>query len=227
MPSSQYYHISKIMEIIIALKPNSVLDVGSGYGKYGVLCREYLDLWNGEQKYEFNKRIDGVEVFNDYITPLHEYIYNNLYNKDIGELHHNLVFEYDLVLLIDVIEHFKKDKGLELLNGLLNKNKGLLISTPLNPSPQEDAFGNIFETHRSVWSIRDLQELGECYTIKDRVSLICYVTKTKETIKDLKNNIRILRKHNETAFNKSLKKALAVIPGAVELNKIIRGKIRK
>ena len=86
MPSSQYYHISKIMEMIISLNPNSILDIGSGYGKFGVLCREYLELWDGRQKYEFRRRIDCVEVYKDYITPLHNYIYNNIYNKNILEL---------------------------------------------------------------------------------------------------------------------------------------------
>jgi hypothetical protein len=68
MPSSQYYHISKLMHMIIALKPLKVLDVGTGFGKYGALCREYLDLWDGRQKYEFATQIDGVEVFKEYIT---------------------------------------------------------------------------------------------------------------------------------------------------------------
>ena len=56
MPSSQYYHISKIMEMIISLDRKSVLDIGSGFGKFGVLCREYLELWDGRQKYEFNQK---------------------------------------------------------------------------------------------------------------------------------------------------------------------------
>ena len=56
MPSSQYYHISKIMEMIISLNPKSVLDIGSGFGKFGVLCREYLELWDGRQKYDFKKK---------------------------------------------------------------------------------------------------------------------------------------------------------------------------
>ena len=41
------------MDINIALKPFSILDIGSGFGKYGVLCREYLELWDGRQEYRF------------------------------------------------------------------------------------------------------------------------------------------------------------------------------
>jgi hypothetical protein len=45
------------MDNIIALKPKSILDIGTEFGKYGVLCREYLELWDGRQKYEFTRRI--------------------------------------------------------------------------------------------------------------------------------------------------------------------------
>ena len=71
------------MDIIISLQPFSVLDVGSGFGKYGVLCREYLELWDGRQEYKFIRRIDGVEAFENYITPLHKFIYNNIYTENI------------------------------------------------------------------------------------------------------------------------------------------------
>jgi 2-polyprenyl-3-methyl-5-hydroxy-6-metoxy-1,4-benzoquinol methylase len=45
-------------------------------------------------------------------------------------------FRYDLVLLIDVLEHFDKPTGQSLLEKLLRQNKGVLISTPKNPSAQ-------------------------------------------------------------------------------------------
>ena len=83
LPSSQHYHISKIMDLVTIVDPRSVLDVGTGFGKYGILCREYLELWDGRQKYsDFKRRIDGVEAFSPYITPLHNYVYDNLYVED-------------------------------------------------------------------------------------------------------------------------------------------------
>jgi hypothetical protein len=51
-----------------------------GFGKYGVLCREYLELWDGRENYhEFKRRIDGVEAYDKYITPIHKFVYNNMY----------------------------------------------------------------------------------------------------------------------------------------------------
>ena len=224
MPSSQYYHISKIMEMIISLKPNSVLDIGSGYGKFGVLCREYLELWDGRQMYEFKKRIDCVEVFKEYITPLHKYIYNNVYNKNILDLVVNLDYRYDLILLIDVLEHFEKKEGSNLLNTLVKNNKGVLISTPKNPSPQKDAFGNIYETHRSRWTNKDLRSLGECCFIGDGISLICYISKDKESTREFKKNIKDLKRHGKLSFKKTIKKIIVRMPGALKTYKKIKHK---
>jgi hypothetical protein len=154
----------------------SILDIGTGFGKYGVLCREYLELWDGRHNYsEFLRRIDGVEVFGDYITPLHKFVYNNIYISDIMEVLDKIESRYDLVLLIDVLEHFDKHQGENLLHKILQNNGGVLISTPKKPSSQEDAFNNVYETHRSKWTKNDLSSLAPNLFINDRVSHIAYL----------------------------------------------------
>jgi hypothetical protein len=164
------------MDIIIHISPMSILDIGTGFGKYGVLCREYLELWDGRHNYsEFLRRIDGVEVFGDYITPLHKFVYNNIYINDIMEVLDKIEYRYDLVLLIDVLEHFDKHQGENLLHKILHKNGGVLISTPKKPSSQEDAFNNVYETHRSKWTKNDLSSLAPNLFINDRVSHIAYL----------------------------------------------------
>ena len=194
MPSSQHYHISKIMDLIISIKPSSVMDVGSGFGKYGVLCREYLELWDGRQEYGFLRRIDGVEVFENYITPLHKFIYNNIYIENITSEVNKLEYNYDLVLLIDVLEHFSKDDGKLLLTNLVKKNKGILVSTPKNPTPQTDVFDNVFELHKSLWKKDELTRFGKYYFIKDNVSHIVYITEQQYSLKNLTDRLTILKK---------------------------------
>jgi 2-polyprenyl-3-methyl-5-hydroxy-6-metoxy-1,4-benzoquinol methylase len=131
MPSSQHYHISKIVSLIITLNPGSVLDIGTGFGKYGMLCREYLELWDGRKKYsEFMRRIDGIEAFEDYITPVHRFVYNNMYIEDALKIVDKLDFKYDLILLIDVLEHFEKSTGRSFLEKMLQLHGGVLVSTP-------------------------------------------------------------------------------------------------
>ena len=205
------------MELVLALQPQSVLDIGSGFGKYGLLCREYLDLWDGRQKYEFVKQIDGVEVFSKYITPIHKFVYNNIYNDDIIKLVYKLDFKYDLVLLIDVLEHIEKNEGRSLLKILVNKNKGILIGTPKNPSQQKDVFDNIYETHQSKWLKEDFETIGECFFIPDCLSFIVYITRDKTSIDNLRKRIRRLREYRSFSFIKKLKKILAHIPGCVRL----------
>ncbi len=233
LPSSQHYHISKIMDIIIALKPFSVLDIGSGFGKYGVLCREYLELWDGRREYKFLRRIDGVEVFENYITPLHKFIYNNIYTENITELIDKIDYKYDLVLLIDVLEHFSKEEGTTLVNKLLSKNKGIIIGTPKSPSNQKDVFDNVFETHKSLWKKDELASFGKYYLIPDNISFIIYITKDQQLLDDLQTNLKSLRisrqetdflgfAHKKQKLIKSLKKKLASKPMIVKIYKKLK-----
>ena len=57
--------------------------------------------------------------------PLHKFVYDNLYTRDISKLADNLDFSYDLVLLIDVLEHFDKAEGRSLLTKILARNEGI------------------------------------------------------------------------------------------------------
>jgi 2-polyprenyl-3-methyl-5-hydroxy-6-metoxy-1,4-benzoquinol methylase len=179
------------MDLIINLNPNSILDIGAGFGKYGVLCREYLELWDGREIYDkFTRRIDAVEAFEEYITPIHRFVYNNVYVDNVLKIIDNLKLNYDLVLLIDVLEHFDKEKGSLLVRKILAGNRGIIISTPKKFINQIDAFGNEFEIHRSQWKQAELSLFGSSLFLKDDVSYICYVG-NKEVVDKLKVDIKI------------------------------------
>src|SRR4051812_22928392 len=60
MPTSFVDHITPIMRYVMQRNPDTILDIGAGYGKYGLLCREYIDKW------PWTKVIDAVEAF-DYL----------------------------------------------------------------------------------------------------------------------------------------------------------------
>ena len=72
MPTSQLNQLPQIIELILFTNPEKMLDVGVGFGKYGFLSREYLELWddkrrysNWTNRYNWTKRIDGIEVFKE------------------------------------------------------------------------------------------------------------------------------------------------------------------
>lgn len=210
------------MEMIISLNPKSVLDIGSGFGKFGVLCREYLELWDGRQKYEFKRRIDCVEVFQQYISPLHQYIYNKIYNNDILDIAQELDIKYDLVLLIDVLEHFEKDDGSRLLRTLLKNNECILVSTPKNPSPQKDAFGNIYETHKSAWSPSELSSFGNIAFVRDDISWISVISLNSNVISNYNENIKRLRSHGKLPLETKLKRFAKQVPGVADTCKKLK-----
>lgn len=85
--------------------PTTVLDIGAGNGKYGFLFREALDLDYGRFS-GWKTRIDAVEIESAYITPVHRYLYDNVYVEDWLTMTPD--FTYDLVFMGDVLEHFKE-----------------------------------------------------------------------------------------------------------------------
>ncbi|MEW6049845.1 MAG: class I SAM-dependent methyltransferase [Candidatus Zixiibacteriota bacterium] len=176
MPSSSAQQISTIVEIIRATKPKSVLDIGIGFGKYGFLCREYLELWDGRDRYnDWQTQIDGIEAFEEYVTPLHRLIYSNIHIGDALVAVPRLTTYYDLILLIDVIEHFSIEDGQRLLRDCAHRGRACLVSTPLEVSAQGSAFGNAYETHRSQWSRDHFAEFPEHIIIPNPQSLLCYL----------------------------------------------------
>lgn len=146
MPTSAHEQISLIMEIITRLRPRSVLEIGVGWGKYGVLCREYL----GKEA-----RIDAIEGFEEYVGPLHRAVYDDVLVGDAREVLPQLGGPYDLVLLIDVFEHFTREDGAAVLAECARLSPRTLISVPATWDPQDGGEHNPLETHRAQYEVRD------------------------------------------------------------------------
>lgn len=161
MPVSNYTNIPIIMKKVKPLgKVRSVLDIGCGFGKYGMLFREYLDIrLKRYVKEDWLTRIDAVEIFPEYITPMHNYIYNNVYTDNIISLQHILP-SYDIILAIEIIEHIKRVYVPELLSTLSRISmKALFITTPavrlaIGENP---GWSNENETHVSFWTFNGLK----------------------------------------------------------------------
>lgn len=167
MPSSQFSYIPEVLDLILHSPHQSILDIGPGFGKYGVLCREYCDLiptWfekkiSGFDRKNWQVRLDCIEPFKDYITPLHKYIYDNIY---IGKAEDVIseVGNYDLILIIGVIEHMGKAEGTSLLSQCRKKSGTIIVVTPNGFRPQGAEWNNPLEEHRCGWSIEEFQALG-------------------------------------------------------------------
>jgi hypothetical protein len=161
MPSSRPNTIPTVIHLLRQLKPQSILDVGVGFGKWGHLFREYTDILEAEheparyQRRNWRVRIDGIEGHAAYVTPMHRFLYDRIHIGDAARLLPKLP-RYDLIFLGDIIEHFEKAAGLALLSDAFAKaGKAVIVSTPKFETAQEDLCGNELERHRSLWSVKD------------------------------------------------------------------------
>jgi hypothetical protein len=155
VPTSDYHQISDVLHVIEQVRPPRLLDVGVGFGKWGFLCREILDVYYERVQPEtWTTVVDGVEIFEPYRNPVWSLAYNQIYIGDVRQLLPGLG-QYDLILCCDVIEHFTKDEGHALIDGLLEHAPVLIITTPAGYAPQGAAYGNEHETHRSSWTRGD------------------------------------------------------------------------
>lgn len=183
MPTSVPYCVPIIAGIARQLRPASVLDVGVGFGKYGYLFREYLDIWDMERVPDYGKerwrtRIDGVEATRDYLTPLHEFLYDDIHVGDVLTLADQLDC-YDVIVMGDVLEHFEKEAGLALLDKLYARtNKCLILTFPARVAINHDVLGNAFEAHRSRWRRKDFRRFPQVdYKLVEHYTALVAITK--------------------------------------------------
>lgn len=172
MPSSRWNHIPLVLSVVKQLKPASILDVGVGFGKWGHLFREYLDIVPSERDpdryYRENWKItiDGIEGYAPYITPAHEFFYNNIFIGDMREMLNRLGC-YDVIFLGDVIEHVEKSDGVKFLtNCIAHSSKAVIVTTPARWVEQGAVCNNELEVHRSIWTQDDFAAVGPCQTIE-------------------------------------------------------------
>lgn len=152
-------------------------------GQYGFLARNSLEnvhLFRIEgdhahlrPKNEWRVRIDGIEAFRGYLTPVHEYAYNKItIGEALKELPAIADGEYDLVLGIDILEHFTDEDGRTFLAELKRiARRAALISTPKEFHEQE-VEANPYENHRSHWTDEALIREGYSEVLENPVSWI-------------------------------------------------------
>jgi SAM-dependent methyltransferase len=153
MPTSYTENIPAIVGAMERLKPMSCLDVGPGYGKFGFLFRERVD------DFQWLRQLDACEVFGGYFDRSRaDYLYNRVFQGAFPDAVPNGV-RYDLILMIDVLEHYDDDAGERALSAALAMAPRVLISTPLGYA-QGPSHGNVHETHRSEWPASRLRSFG-------------------------------------------------------------------
>jgi hypothetical protein len=150
------------------VKPESVLDIGLSNGKMGFIARDLLDVMYGERykRKEWQLKLDGIEVFGDYIQAHQKAIYDDIYTGDAFSVIDSLG-NYDLVVMGDVLEHFPKGKGWEMLDKcFFHTVKALALFVPLGDGWHQGAiYGNECERHLSSWHQHEFDAISKFFHI--------------------------------------------------------------
>ncbi len=178
MMTSYAENLFPILAEIRALKPTNILDVGAGFGKFGLLVRELLlseaaeagDL-NPEPKFKIN----CVEEAGYFIHQLwHEALYDAHWHVDFFQIRPAIFAEHDLILMIDVVEHAPKDRIINLLRAIQAEPQAkgrtrILISTPRKVCFYKQKFYGC-ALHVSQWTPEDFAAFPRTRTLKSAES---------------------------------------------------------
>ena len=147
MPTSNPETKPWIAEHILKIEPKTILDVGAGKGLYLNLVRDVL----GKE----NVNVTAVEIWEDYINFfMLKMRYDKLIKADVREMDD---FNYDLIILGDVLEHMSKEDAINLWNKCSKQAKYAIISIPIIHHPQEAINDNPYEIHvKEDWSTQEV-----------------------------------------------------------------------
>jgi predicted TPR repeat methyltransferase len=158
-----------MMRFILQQNPKRIVDVGCGFGKFGLLCREYLEcLKNGVfLSKDWKVHLTAVEVFPAYVQDHHRAIYDDIIFADVSNP--NFLFpKADLVIFGDVLEHIPT---WESVISKVPSSCDIVIAVPDGPDPQDPAFGNEHERHVVTFVPEMLQKVG-CHVLRVGATLI-------------------------------------------------------
>lgn len=158
MGTSNWQNISYCVGLIRHIRPSSLLDVGVGFGRWGVLAREFVDAWEGrEARSDWQLRLEGIEAFANCLTPLHDYVYDRMHVGDAVDLLPSLG-TYDVIYLGDVVEHQTRERGQRLLDAALEHAlRAVIVTVPIGEQWRQGMAGdhNPHHPHRSSWMLAD------------------------------------------------------------------------
>ncbi len=129
----------------------SILDVGCG-------SSSPLALLN--KQYEYCVGVDGFSP--SLKTSKAKDIHDEYMQADLLEIDRKFdLASFDCIIAIDVIEHFEKGRGVELLHKMESlARKRVIIMTPNGFLPQAEHSGNIYQRHLSGWAAEEFRAMG-------------------------------------------------------------------
>ena len=126
-----------------------VLDLGCGKGAAG-------EIFNQDKTHDFI----GIDLFAPYVKECkNSGYYSKAIKKDITK--YKAKEDFDLVLILQVLEHLKKADSKRLIKNITKSTKArIIVSIPNGDCDQGEYEGNPYQKHLSTWTPKDLEKLG-------------------------------------------------------------------
>lgn len=130
----------------------NALDCGCGRGRWGSFIR--LDVKN-------DVYLVGLDIFLPNLLFCKKYgAYDDLVLADARDLPFKME-AFSMTIACEIIEHLAKEEGISFLKDLERVANGrIIISTPNIQLPQGAIYGNVYEIHRTRWSVGDFRKRG-------------------------------------------------------------------
>ena len=138
----------------------SVLDVGCGFGLWGFLARNFIQIWNPDitrsdyLNWKRNLRVDAIEAVDWYVTSMQREIYNEIHVGGMVEIMPTLG-SYHLIIVGDTLEHVSLEDGLQFIKNARERSRWLVITMPSYFHRGSAIMGNDSELHEYVWKDSD------------------------------------------------------------------------
>lgn len=177
-------NITQILKEVVIQNPSRILDVGFGFGKYGLLCREAIMSDRAEKK-DLTPADDiyimGLEMADYFFTLKWATAPYNEVKKIEKDETITTSQKFDLALMIDVTEHHVEEESKRQIKNILEVSDKVLISTPKNTCMyREHYYGVDCPRHEMQWT----QEMFESFAkelgrdikwIPSDVSWVCVI----------------------------------------------------
>jgi 2-polyprenyl-3-methyl-5-hydroxy-6-metoxy-1,4-benzoquinol methylase len=176
MMTSFPQNLFPILREIRDLKPTNIMDVGAGFGKFGLLVRELLlseAAEAGDMTPVPKFKITCVEEAPYFMNqPWHRSLYDRHLHADLFSIPPAIYAEHDLILMIDVVEHAPKERIINLLRAIQAAGQGktrILISTPREVCFYKQKFYGC-ALHVSQWTAEDFAAFPRTRTLESAES---------------------------------------------------------
>jgi len=148
VPTSNLALWPAILHLVWEVQPARVLDIGPGWGKAAGLLREYVNP---------DIEVHAVEAWDGYVTDRLRAAYDDVIVGDARLLPEFVFARYDMVLMVEVIEHMDKPGALALLDRICCP---VVVCTPDTFFPNDPGLPPT-EEHVSLWTVDDFGDRVE------------------------------------------------------------------